>query len=419
MGEPIIVTYKLYSAMASESSIVRRPSFDGFEVKDLKAGSDGLASRETIDGVGFDVHTVLKLQLTPYKDGRLSLGTLTMRNRVRLVNANGKKDPILNGVNEGYSLDNGYFNLSVTSVPIPIIVTALPGNTTPSTKFDGLVGDFKMDVQLAEKVLAPGKAAALTITITGKGDFSKIKQPEVQWPDEVDVLPAKVDEDKTQSADGSGYKSFEIPFTVNDPGKYTIPSIKFAFFDAVNYKYKTITNIPIEFSVVQEGGTNASVTATNGNEENKNFIVLSILVLVVLIIAIWLTFRNRKKKQPHSTQKAQKNLGIQKIEPLAAMTVEDILKPAADALHHSGNSFSTQLKQAVIRFFEQRLVLPPGSFNQTMISSYLSESNIPVQKHDAILSLFNELDMAIYSGGIAEADRQTLLNKTRSLLMRL
>nr|WP_262915651.1 BatD family protein [Niabella ginsengisoli] len=276
-----------------------------------------------------------------------------------------------------------------------------------------------MDVQLAEKVLAPGKAAALTITITGKGDFSKIKQPEVQWPDEVDVLPAKVDEDKTQSADGSGYKSFEIPFTVNDPGKYTIPSIKFAFFDAVNYKYKTITNIPIEFSVVQEGGTNASVTATNGNEENKNFIVLSILVLVVLIIAIWLTFRNRKKKQPHSTQKAQKNLGIQKIEPLAAMTVEDILKPAADALHHSGNSFSTQLKQAVIRFFEQRLVLPPGSFNQTMISSYLSESNIPVQKHDAILSLFNELDMAIYSGGIAEADRQTLLNKTRSLLMRL
>ncbi|ULT44311.1 hypothetical protein KRR40_13745 [Niabella defluvii] len=66
--------------------------------------------------------------------------------------------------------------------------------------------------------------------LTGRGDFSKIEQPEIMWPDAADVLAAKVDEDKIQKEDGSGYKSFVIPFSINAPGKYTIPSIRFSFF---------------------------------------------------------------------------------------------------------------------------------------------------------------------------------------------
>ncbi|HMR85654.1 MAG TPA: BatD family protein, partial [Niabella sp.] len=143
VGEPITVTYKLYSAMASESNIVKRPSFDGFDIKDLSDENNMTPARENVDGVVFDVHTILKLQLTPYKAGRFTLGALTMRNRVRLVDANGKEDPILDGVNEAYSLTNGYYNLQIASVPLTVLVTALPAASQPQG-FDGITGDFKM-----------------------------------------------------------------------------------------------------------------------------------------------------------------------------------------------------------------------------------------------------------------------------------
>jgi hypothetical protein len=35
VGEPIVVTYKLYTRLKSESSITKNPSFNGFSVIDL------------------------------------------------------------------------------------------------------------------------------------------------------------------------------------------------------------------------------------------------------------------------------------------------------------------------------------------------------------------------------------------------
>ncbi|MCH5715918.1 BatD family protein [Niabella hibiscisoli] len=296
VGEPIVVTYKLYSALATESSIVKNPYFDGFDVKDLKGSSDNIASRETVDGVRFDVHTLLKLQLTPRRAGKLTLGALTVRNRVKLVDSRGNEDPLLDGVEEGYTLNNGYFTLPVSSVPITVLVTALPGNSTtaPSTQPNGLVGDFKMDVQLSKKLLAPGEQAQLTIMLTGRGDFSKIEQPEIAWPEAADVLATKVDEDKTQKQDGSGYKSFTIPFTINAPGKYTIPSIRFSFFDAQGGRYKTITNVPVELSVVSEGGITGNETSTNKQDKD---IPLTGIGLAALAIALLFTLIILYKKE--------------------------------------------------------------------------------------------------------------------------
>ncbi|WP_346236009.1 BatD family protein [Niabella insulamsoli] len=422
VGEPIVVTYKLYSAMPSESNIVRKPAFAGFEIKDLMSGADGIASRETIDGIRFDVHTVLKLQLTPYKAGTLSLGPLIMQNRIRLVDGNGRKDPVLNGVEEGYALDNGYFNLSISSVPIPVIVTALPQNSQRAAKFEGLVGDFKMDVRLSEKVVAPGKAAALIITITGKGDFSKIKQPEISWPDGVEVFDTKTDEDQPGSNGGGGYKSFEIPFVANKAGSYTIPSIQFSFFDAVNYKYKTITNIPLEFSVIDESGAggNDAASAAPTTDHQNIYLLAGLAVALLLFIIVFIFLRKKKKTDTPTKRNEAKTIGNKEVIVEKNLSVEEWLQPATTALHSDGNTFSIALKKSVIAFLEHKSGVQAGQFNQHQSNPSMATAGLSVQKQEEVKILLSDIDMSIYSGGLPDLTaRRSLLQRASDLLKKL
>lgn len=422
VGESIIVTYKLYSALATESSIIKNPYFDGFDVKDLKGNSDNIASRETVDGVRFDVHTLLKLQLTPRRAGKLTLGALTVRNRVKLVDSRGNEDPILDGVEEGYTLNNGYFTLPVSSVPLTVLVTALPGTAPSATSSQpkGLVGDFKMDVQVSKKLLAPGEQAQLTIMLTGRGDFSKIEQPEINWPDEADVSAARVDEDKTQKEDGSGYKSFIIPFTINTPGKYTIPSIRFSFFDAQGGRYKTITNIPVELSVVSEGNTANDIAVVSGerNQPLYFWIGIPLLVLVVLII-VWRS-RSRNKRKPVQP-------GSDMPEPTSqnrpagngTISIEEALRPATEKMRETGSGFSELLKQGIIRYLQARWNLPANLNSHRFLQEAMVSNNVPATIQTELLQLMATIDMNMYSGGGTDTDRQGLLNEATRLLHHL
>lgn len=423
VGEPIVVTYKLYSALATESNIIKNPYFDGFDVKDLKGGSDNIASRETVDGVRFDVHTLLKLQLTPRRAGKLTLGALTVRNRVKLVDGRGNEDPILDGVEEGYTLNNGYFTLPVSSVPITVLVTALPGTSqsAQSSQPNGLVGDFKMDVQLSKKVLAPGEQAQLTIMLTGRGDFAKIEQPEINWPEAADVLAAKVDEDQAQKQDGSGYKSFVIPFTINQPGKYTIPSIRFSFFDAGAGRYKTITNVPLELNVVNEGQGTGNVVDVTKEEDNTLYLWVGITVLVLVILTV--VWRSRSKGTRTAVQAAQhrpaQTLKNTETEVRNRISVEEALQPAAEKIRETGSGFGELLKKGVMQYLGSRWSLPAIAYHQASLQEEMVQRNIPVAYQTQLLQLLATIDMNIYSGGGTDADKEGLLNEANRLLQQI
>lgn len=421
IGEPVIVTYKLYSALHSESSIVKNPSFNGFDVKDIKSDADVTASRETVDGVVFDVHTILKMQLIPHKAGTLTLGSLVMRNNVKLVDANGNKDPLLDGVEEAYSLHNGYYNLTVTSVPLSVLVTGLPG-TSGSSSSRKLVGDFKMNARLSKNVLVPEEQGTLIITILGKGDFDKIKMPEINWPEGIEVFPAKTDRDPGTSNDGSGYISFTVPFKSAKAGSYTIPSVQFSFFDATGYTYKTVTNIPLEFNVVQEGApVPVAATPRTNTIEKINMLLIAGAIIAALLIILLLVKRHKAKKQ----EPVLKNTSLPKKDkqPVIAAQkntyADDFLKPAEDGVHEEGNRFYSILKQCIIQFFESRFGLSVPLFNKESLKTLMTADNIPAGLQTDILNILTELDMNIYSGGGLNADKQRLLQKVRVLLQKL
>lgn len=431
VGEPIIVTYKLYSSLESVSEIVKDPVFDGFDFRDLNSSGDGSVSRETVNGETFDVHTLRKVQLTPLETGSLRLDQMVVNNRIKLVDGNGNRSSILDGLDDNIPLRNGEYRMSISSVPITINVTDAPANSRP-TVYNGAVGDFKMSVRLSKVNFNPGERGTLQIVISGSGDFSQVTQPEVAFPKDVTVYPGNVQEqyDRTNKA-GPGVKTFTIPFTVGKTGTYTIMPIQFSYFDSRQNRYNVITNPPTTFYSREPGaravGPAANNPATGDDDWSTNWGIVLVGLGIVALMVVLIMLAKMARKKRHGTIKPQ-TVPIQVQQPQAiitqpvanpALSADVLLHPAEEALAKPGTSFYTALKQAMVQFFEQKYHVSSLLFNKTALKDAFAQNNIANAQQDELFNTLTEIEMNIYSAGGMDGDRARLLEKVRNIMRQL
>lgn len=419
VGEPIIATYKLYSAFESESSILKNPSFYGFDYKDIITPRDNLISRETIDGRRFDVHTIKKVQLIPSETGKLELDALTLGNKIRVLDDNGNKIELLNGVREDYTLDGNYIHFAISSLPITINVLSA-SNAPKSLQYTGAAGDFRMNIQLNKNELAPKEQGVLTITIVGKGDFSKVTMPKIEWPAGINVQPVQIKDKYTRSA--GGYKVFGIPFSGAAEGSYTIMPIQFSYFDTLNNRLNTITNRPITFYIRKEQQRNIILPSTNIGETTQytpNALIIGGGIVLALLLLLLFINKIKKDRVHQSPVVVQKNTHTVATQVKSSNSMDAYLQQAADARHHTGNAFYDFLKQGIMKFFEDRFALPAVLFNRTSLKQSMADNNVTAALQEEVLNLLTEIEMNIYSGGGLDGNKTALLTKARNILSRL
>ncbi|MEP6747588.1 MAG: hypothetical protein ABJB86_07670, partial [Bacteroidota bacterium] len=80
-GEPLKLTYELYSALQNKSEISKRPSFKGFTVRQIGFSNDE-DNHQKVNGNDYRVFTVDKNMLIPYETGRLQLEPVEVHNTV-------------------------------------------------------------------------------------------------------------------------------------------------------------------------------------------------------------------------------------------------------------------------------------------------------------------------------------------------
>lgn len=419
VGEPVVATYKLYSAFESVSTILKQPSFYGFSAKDIITPRDNVISREEIDGTRFDVHTIKKVQLTPVESGKLEIDALSMGNKIRVVDAQGQKISLLDGVQEDYTLDGNDLHFTISSVPITINVLN-PSQPTGAIQYNGAAGDFRMNVQLSKNELKPDEQGFLTITISGNGDFNKIHMPAVDWPVGIKTAIAPA---KNNSSRNSGFKTFTVSFSGAMEGSYTIMPIQFSYFDTLNNRLNTITNRPITFYIRDAKDNNIVVPKVNTAVENGDtrlaLIIGGGLLLALVFLLLFINKRKKVHRQPTGYLPQKENSSKHVAPSPVAKTVDEYLQPAADTRHHAGNSFYNFLKQGIIKFFEDRFALPSVLFNRTSLKQSLGDNGVSTALQDEVLNLLTEIEMNIYSGGGLDADKTSLLAKTKTVLRKL
>ena len=87
VGEPLLVDYKLYTAINNRARVSKQPYFSGCSVMELSSSND--PHLDVINGKQYNVFTIRKVQVIPLQEGTLQLGQAYVENVIPLVKADG------------------------------------------------------------------------------------------------------------------------------------------------------------------------------------------------------------------------------------------------------------------------------------------------------------------------------------------
>ena len=219
IGEPILITYKLYSALQSSSGIKKRPSFLGFVVSEFDADNE-IPEYQKLNGKNYRTFTMLQLQLISMKEGPVDIDPVVVENIIQYKKDNGQSDQYAG---------------SVSGEPLTVIVEPLPakGKSVGSSS----IGQFTVSTAVKSTTFAASENNVLEIKIAGTGNFANFLLPDIDWPTGIEHYSSGEQTDvRANKFPPAGVKIFSIPFTAK-PGFYTIPPVSVAFFDPVKKSY--------------------------------------------------------------------------------------------------------------------------------------------------------------------------------------
>ncbi len=410
VGEPIVVSFKLYTRLRSESNVTDAPAFNGFSVNDMNVDNND-ASEVKLNGRNFNCYTLRKVQLYPLQAGSFTLSPLRTTNTVTFVkyerNTYRGNDLMMQMMQ---SLGGDPFGTSdviqkqidLSSNTVTVEVKPLPSDNIPSD-FRGAVGKFSIQSNLTKENFSTDDAGNLSIVVSGAGNMNLINTPSVSWPQNIDSYDARIkDAIDKQQIPFSGSKTFNIPFSVSKAGNYSIPPIHFSWFDPIEGQYESAKTEPIYFHVSQ--GKGFQKTASEGISKIAGLITVTqaewitgtILIGGVLALLFFYLIKKNKKEDELKTQIQLDDLKNQdkkefEIPGNPLESVHDRLV-AEDA-----EGFYTELKKSVQEYLSGKLKIPAYELSKESILQKMDECNVSIGTSKLLESLMQEIEMGLYA----------------------
>lgn len=287
-GEPVLVDYKLFTAVNNKARILKQPYFSGCSVTELDDDMPRIDT--TIDDVHYTVFNLRKVQLIPLQPGKIELGNFYVENIIPILHA------------DGSGVEN--FSITLQNQPLHLDVISLPPTKKPSD-FRNILGDFTIHASVDPKKADVGDNMNLKIAIGGKGNITGVQMPEIKWPEGLEHFePLDSQQIDLDEFPLSGVKTFTIPFIANKAGEFVIPEISYSFFDIEKNAYKTVSTgeIPLSVAAVTDQKLPPSVVVDDVSNRKYLWIVAALAMPVFIFLVIT----------------ARKKSAIETVETLAA-----------------------------------------------------------------------------------------------------
>jgi len=435
VGEPLVVSYKLYTRLKSESSIIKNPSFNGFSVVDLLAPGNTYYTIETLNGKEYNVYTLRKSQLYPLQAGAVELESAEVENEIHFI-----KEAYVN--RERDALDNMLRDFTQTTIPaeglqdekvtlqskpVTIMVKPLP-DKEQTALFNGAVGNFTIDGGLEKNSFTTDDAGKLKIAISGAGNMSMIIAPDIAWPAGIEAYESQTKEKLDQmTVPVSGIKVFEYPFTVNKPGSYNIPQIAFSFFDVKEGKYKTVMTKPFMLEVAKGTGKKQLVIdgmkIKTGQQQfsdtiftNRWLIVIPLAMLLLAGLFVWFKTDKRKHSKvavaPVNDEPRPKAMATVAPElELTDVSVNPLLLTEEKLIAHDCRGFYEALNNELRKYLACKLQIPLSTLNKKSIAEEADRKGVAVATSLQVQQLLDEIEWQLYTPCADEDKMEELFNK--------
>ncbi len=420
VGEPVTAIFKLYSRLDSKSDIVKNPGFYGFTVQDMINLENKLSGNETINGKEFDVHIVRKVQLYPLQAGFFTVDAMEVQNKARFSKSSVSKkaeQEIIEGVGPDINIvedeNTTVVESSMATEPVSITVKPTPQRNKP-IEYNGATGNFKLTARLGKNEVAKNEESDFVITISGKGNFTQISSPLIQWPAGIEGFePTVIDSlDYTQSP-MNGKREFRFRFVSAKTGIYNLPSVSFSFFNPDTNNYKTVSTLPVQVKVSQNEKTFEKKETNYSKTDSRNkymtwwlAVGLAFAIIFLLILRVIINKKVINLQQPAD---AYSNLP----------TVEEILQPANIFSDADDKTFYNILRNCIWKFFTEYFGLTGSNMNKSSLSKALEQKKIDEKNRIEIMEILEECETGIFTNSYDAGDKKKLLEETKEALEKI
>ena len=257
-GQQVTVTYRLYTRVGiSGIQLQENPPLTGFWVEDLEVEKNPKATAQVINGREYQVFTIKKQALFATTTGKLtvpsSIFAISARTGGDFFDVFGRTETLYRRTQE-----------------VHLDVKPLPLAGQPAD-FNNAVGSFKLSSSIDKTEVSTGEAVAFRVKLEGQGNLKMIPDiPVPPFPDFTVYSSKRSDSYKQYGEDLiGGKKTWEYALVPKAPGRQTIPSLSFSFFDPEQEKYKTVTTLPLSLHVVRGSDNAVSISGLSGSDKQN------------------------------------------------------------------------------------------------------------------------------------------------------
>ena len=417
--EALMISYKLYFANVDVTQLTNNtklPEFTGFLKQDLEQG-EIQTELEHYNGRNYQTAVLYRTILYPQHSGDIKIEPANFEAVLR-VQTQQRARSIFD------DFFGSYTNVTkmLTAPSVTIHVAALPGGKPAG--FSGGVGKFSMTPSISQTELQANEAVTIKIDITGSGNMKLLKTPAIDWPEGFEPYDPKVTNNfRTTTAGVSGTKSIEYLAIPRSAGEYTIPAVRFSYFDIDEKAYKTLSTPEYTIHVKRGNGANggngenseAQVISYTQKEDikqlgtdiryidtkplqiknekliiiNYDFLWLWYVVPLIIALILLVILRKQIKEAADITRVRYKR---------ANKVAQKRLKAAASALKSNNkDAFYAAIEQAAWTYLSDRLSIPTADLNKENIASILRQKGVSDARISEVMNVLSTAEFARYA----------------------
>ncbi|MCU4165155.1 BatD family protein [Carboxylicivirga caseinilyticus] len=437
-NESLVLTTKIYTKVNLDGlSDIKQPNMSSFITQELKQ-PDGIKwTMQNINGRTYNVGTYEQKLLFPQKSGKITIEPTEIEFLVRQRVARQSRSIFDDFFESNYRS----VKKKVKSKPVTIDVKPLPAGRPEG--FSGGVGKLSMNTSVTKTEAEINDGITLKVTVSGTGNHKFIENPEIKFPADFDDFDPKISNSgiTTSIAGMKGSKTYEYLLIPRHAGTFTIPSIKFSYFDPSSGTYKSSNSKEITITVAKgEGGEtgNSTVVRSTITKENVKFIGKDIrfiktgdsnlkpigtfiigslsfysllLAPLFLFILLFIIYQKRIKE----------NANIQLTKTKRANKVaKKRLKQSAHFLKTGEKeAFYEELLRALWGYMSDKLSIPLSSLSKDNISDELGKSSVESGLISEIIDIMDTCEFARYAPASGTSEMDKLYQKTIDTISKL
>ncbi len=436
-GEALVATYQLYTRVSiTNYKVEDMPSLTGFWTYKVKSPKKPQFSNTQYKGKRFKVATIKKVLLFPQKTGELKLDPLKMKTTVRVKTKQKRK--------RRRSLLDAFFNTRLKNIdqqlssnPIIIDVEPLPKKGQPKN-FNGAVGDFSLQTELAQNKTKVNAPVNLKVQLKGKGNLKLIDPFKLSLSPDLEKYDPEIKDDITINAAGmSGTRIFDYLIIPRYEGKYDIPAIKFSYFNPQKEKYVTKSTDPLALKVkgqkkAQRGGRTGGgkkavkklgqdilfieTGSVDFRKQGSAFIASPLFYILFLLPALLIIggiIYLRKKKQWHSDTPLMRQKRAHKL-------AQNRLSSAYSYLEENNKeAFYEEMLRALWGYLSDKMNMPQSELTHDHIQHTLHQQGVKENMISEVKEVLEDCEFARYASGEHEVNQEKLYKRGQQLIATL